>query len=138
MQEKRLLERLRAIELDPSWRGESEPQAAIASVLHHLMEILNTRQGSVPIAPDFGIPDFTSIGSTFDSDTLPEIEATLGQVIAKYEPRLVEVKVSHQAKADSPFVIAFKLAASIKVNDKKVPVVFEAVLNADGRIEVLE
>ena len=81
MREKRLLERLRAIEQDPDWRGESDPKAAVASVLGHLGKILNTRQGSAPIAPDFGVPDFTAIASSFGLDSVPEIEEAISNVI---------------------------------------------------------
>jgi type VI secretion system protein len=45
-------ERLRATRVD----------ALIESILAHLVRILNTRQGSVPIDPAFGVPDFTNLG----------------------------------------------------------------------------
>lgn len=138
MREKRLLERLRAIERDPDWRGESEPKAAISSVLGHLFKILNTRQGSTPIAPDFGVPDFTSIASTFGTDSLPEIEEAITNVITRYEPRLTAVRVSFDPKPDRPFMIAFQLKAKVRIDGREMPVVFETVLNPDGHITVLE
>lgn len=138
MREKRLLERLRAIEEDPDWRGESDPKIAIVSVLDHLGKILNTRQGSAQIAADYGVPDFTSIASSFGTDSLPEIEEAIAKVISKYEPRLVGVKINFEPRADRPFMIAFKLTARVRVEGREMPVVFETVLNPDGHITVLE
>lgn len=138
MREKRLLERLRAIEQDPDWRGESDPKAAVASVLGHLGKILNTRQGSAPIAPDFGVPDFTAIASSFGLDSVPEIEGAITGVIKKYEPRLTDVQVGFEPQPDKPFTIVFKLSARVAVEGRQTPVVFETILNPDGRITVLE
>ena len=138
MREKRLLERLRASEADPDWRGETDPKIAISSVLDHLGKILNTRQGSAPIAEDYGVPDFTSIASSFGTDSLPEIEDAISKVITKYEPRLVGVKVHFEPRPDKPFMIAFKLMARVRVEGREMPVVFETVLNPDGHITVLE
>ena len=138
MREKRLLERLRSIEADPDWRGETDPKIAISSVLDHLGKILNTRQGSAPIAEDYGVPDFSSIASSFGTDSLPEIEDAISKVITKYEPRLVGVKVHFEPRPDKPFMIAFKLMARVRVEGREMPVVFETVLNPDGHITVVE
>lgn len=138
MRGKRLLERLRAIDQHPDWRGESDPKTAIASVLEHLIKILNMRQGSAPIATDLGMPDFTSIAGSLNADSLPEMEEALTRVITKYEPRLAGVKVNFEPQQDRPFMIAFKLAARVRVEGREMPVVFETVLNSDGHITVLE
>lgn len=138
MREKRLLERLRAIEQDPDWRGGSDLQLAVRSVLDHLVKVLNTRQGSAPIAADYGVPDFTSLASAYSSDALPEMEAAIAQVISKYEPRLVGAKINFDPKPEYPFMLAFKLSARVRVEDREQPVVFETVLNPDGQITVLE
>lgn len=138
MREKRLLERVRAIDEDPDWRGESDPKAAIASVLGHLAKILNTRQGSAPIATELGMPDFTSITSSLSADSLPEMAETISSVIAKYEPRLADVRVDVDPLPDKSFRVGFKLAAKVLVDNQEIPVVFETILNPDGHISVLE
>lgn len=138
MREKRLLERLRAVELDPDWRGGSDPAAAVQSVIGHIGKILNTRQGSAPIAEDFGVPDFTSIASTFGADSVAQVEEAITKVIQKYEPRLKEVQLTFEPQPDKPFALAFKLQAQLAAEGQKHPVVFETILNPDGRIMVLE
>lgn len=138
MREKRLLERLRAVELDPDWRGGADPAAALQSVLGHIGQILNTRQGSAPIAADFGVPDFTSIASTFGADSVAQVEQAIVQVIQRYEPRLRAVQVVFDPQPDRPFALAFKLQAQLAAEGQETPVVFETILNPDGRIMVLE
>lgn len=138
MREKRLLERLRAVELDPDWRGGTDPAVAIQSVLGHVVKILNTRQGSAPIAADFGVPDFTSIASTFGADSVAQIEEAITRVIQRYEPRLTAVQVTFEPQADKPFALAFKLQAQLAGEGQQTPVVFETILNPDGRIMVME
>lgn len=138
MREKRLLERVRAIDEKPDWRGESDPKAAVASVLGHLGKILNTRQGSVPIAMELGMPDFTSITSSLNADSLPEMAETIGSIISKYEPRLTDVKVDAEPLPDKSFMVGFKLAAKVRVDNHEIPVVFETILNPDGHISVME
>ncbi len=138
MREKRLLERLRAVELDPDWRGGSDPAAAIQSVLGHVVKILNTRQGSTPIAQDFGVPDFTSIASTFGAESVAQIEEAIVRVIQKFEPRLTAVRVTFEPQEDKSFALAFKLQAQLAAEGQATPVVFETILNPDGRIVVMQ
>jgi type VI secretion system protein len=64
MRGQRLLERLRAIDQHPDWRDSADPKTAIASVIDHLIKILNSRQGSAPTASDLGMPDFTSLAGS--------------------------------------------------------------------------
>lgn len=138
MREKRFLERLRAIERDPLWRGSATIQEAVASIQHHLLKILNTRQGSAPIATDFGVPDFSTIVSSFTPDSIPEIEAALSAVIRKYEPRLADIHVSFDPQEDKPFTMVFKLTAQVAVEGRQAPIVFETILAPDGHISILE
>jgi len=138
MREKRLLERLRAIELDPDWRGEADQAAAIASVLEHVVHILNTRQGSAPIAEDFGVPDFTALASTFGPESVAQIEEAITKVIQKFEPRLKSVRVVFEPLADKPFALSFRLSAELAAAGQQTPVVFETILTPDGRIMVMQ
>lgn len=138
MRGKRFLERLRAIDQNPDWRGESDPQTTIASVLAHLGKMLNTRQGSAPIALDLGMPDFTGMAGSLTADSLPEMEQTLTEVITKYEPRLTGVKVEFEPQTEKSFMLGFRLSAKVRVEDQEIPVVFETLLNSDGHITVME
>jgi type VI secretion system protein len=138
MQEERLLERVRDMERDPERRGAADPGVTVRSVMDHLRKILNTRQGTVLIDDDFGLPDFTNLGSTFGEDTIPDIQKAISDVILKYEPRLKKVEVTHVPTGDDILAVAFKLSAEIASDDKSIPVVFETVIDPDGKIRVRE
>jgi type VI secretion system protein len=138
MRGKRLLERLQAIDEHPEWRGQSDPGTAIASVLKHLGQILNTHQGSALTAPDLGMPDFTRITGSLSADSLPEMAETISRVITRYEPRLTGVKVDFESQPDNPFMITFKLTARVRVENREMPVSFATVLDSDGHMTVVE
>lgn len=137
MNEQRLLERIRLMELDPDRRDVADPVQVVNSILDHLRMILNTRQGSAQIAPDFGVPDFTAMVSAVGIiDSVREIEASLTEVILKYEPRLDDIKLDFNPRDDSPLSLQFKLQAKLTLEDRDMPVVFETVLDPDGRITI--
>lgn len=60
MYEERLLERIGNLERDPADIRKTNISRAIGSVIEHLQRLLNTRQGNVPTAEDYGIPDLSN------------------------------------------------------------------------------
>ncbi|CCO24155.1 type VI secretion system baseplate subunit TssE [Maridesulfovibrio hydrothermalis] len=138
MNEQRLLERIRYMEQEPDSRDTAEPGQVVKSILDYLRMILNTRQGNAQIAPDFGVPDFTSMIGSTGLDAVRDIEESMTEVILKYEPRLENVKIEFIPEEDMPLSLQFKLQAKLALDDQEVPVVFETVLDPDGRIMVLD
>jgi type VI secretion system protein len=62
MRERRLLERIANwSEADAERTSQTQVDILVRSVNDHLSRLLNTRQGSVPIDPHFGVPDFTNL-----------------------------------------------------------------------------
>ena len=76
MREERLLERLGVIEREPRRWETQDVNRQVVSVPLHLERILKTRQGNVPIADDFGMPDYTNI-KMFGSGSAREIGGTM-------------------------------------------------------------
>ncbi len=136
MREERLLERIRAIEREPDRRETGDVNRQVVSILRHLEGILNTRQGNVPIAPDYGMPDFTNV-KMFGSGSAREIEGSIRQIVGKYEPRLVKLKVAFTPQEDDLLALRFRISARLAV-DESVPVEFSTVIRDDGRISVME
>ena len=136
MHEERLLERIRNIERNPGQRGAVDSVSTVQSVMNHLRRILNTRQGSALIAQDFGVPDFTNLGSTFGQDTIPDIQKAITDVILRYEPRMRRVAVTYVPMAGDELGVLFKLEGSIDTETKSIPVVFETVIDPDGKVRV--
>jgi len=133
MREERLLERIRDQEKNPGRSATEDHKKVIVSVLRHLQLILNTRQGDVPIAGDFGIPDFTDFRNTFPY-SLREIERSICQTIEKYEPRLNSVRVKFIPQEEDRLALKFKILGRLSMGDE--PVVFESELDAEGKIKV--
>jgi type VI secretion system protein len=134
MREERLFERLQTWEKEPSRRGKEDPRRIVDSVLRHLQRILNTKQGNVPIAKDYGVPDFTDFLNSFP-DSLREIEKTIRLAIQKYEPRLTAVRVSFIPQEEDPLSLRFQIIARLST-ESKTQVFIETIVDSDGKIDI--
>jgi type VI secretion system protein len=135
MREHRLLDRIRLAAKNPSRRVTEDPKQMIRSVQEHLQRILNTRQGNVPIADDYGIPDFTNLMSGFP-ESRRAIERTIRNTIQTFEPRLQGVRVVFLDQQEDKLTLSFQISAQLVLAGHKDPVTFESVLDAGKRIEV--
>lgn len=107
----------------------------LASILLHLQKLLNTRQGSVQISPEYGVPDMNSVHEDSFAETGRRLEQVLTRVIERFEPRLTNVRVSMERKDGALLEINFKLEATLS-RQPDIPVVFETVINSNGNITV--
>jgi type VI secretion system protein len=135
MREHRLLDRIRLMDKNPQRRITEEPAQMIRSIQQHLQRILNTRQGSAPIAEDFGVPDFTNFTSAFP-DSQRGMERMLRQTIQKYEPRLKGIRVGFFMQEDDPLTISFQITARLVLKDHKDPVSFESRVDSSGHVRL--
>ncbi len=136
MHEKRLLERIRDFEKDQDRRGEIDPAILMNSILSHLRRMLNTKQGSVPIAEDYGLADITDMPGSFSPDNLTEIEEKITKVILKYDPRLADIRVIFSEKQDDSLALRFKITGKVNADDLNMPVLFESVVEPTGKISI--
>lgn len=134
MYEERLLERIRSFERNPLRRGGRDQRQSIDSVLAHLQCILNTRQGNVMLADDYGVPDFLNFLQTYP-ESVHEIEASIRTAIEKYEPRLSGTSVTFIPDEDETLTLRFQIMASLTVEDGR-KVFLETVVDTDGRIRI--
>ncbi|MHB9027174.1 MAG: type VI secretion system baseplate subunit TssE [Candidatus Latescibacterota bacterium] len=135
MFDQRLLERLRSMEENPEARMDRNLPRLVNSVIGHLQRLLNTHQGSVPIAEDYGVPDITNAPGEGFLEATQRIERTLQQVIMKYEPRLTNVRMSLLSEKDDVLNLRFKMEG-VLVPDRSTRVVFETVVSSDGKVNV--
>jgi type VI secretion system protein len=133
MREERLTERLRSWNKEPDRRGGRDPKRMIASIIRHLERILNTRRGSVPISDDYGVPDLTDLSSGFP-DSLRDLERTIRNTIQKYEPRLKSVRVKFVPQEENMLAVSFQIVARLILEEEKNPVVFESLMDSDGKV----
>ena len=134
MREERLLERIRAWEKEPKRRGKEDPRRIVDSVLRHLARILNTKQGNVLIADDYGVPDSTNFAGSFE-DSIREIEKALRGAIQKYEPRLTAVRVTFVPHEEDRLSLRFQIIAKLSLESKN-QVYIETIVDSAGKIEI--
>ena len=134
MREERLLERLQSWEREPARREKENPRRVVDSVLRHLQRILNTKQGNVPIAEDYGVPDFTDFLNDIP-DSIRELEKSIRLTVQKYEPRLKGVKVSFIPQEEDLLSAHFQLVARL-TTDSKTQVFFETLIDSEGKVNV--
>ena len=136
MHERRLLERIRHFAHDQGRSNELDSTVLMASVLAHLRRLLNTKQGSVPIAEDYGLAELTEMPGAFSPDNLADIEDKVTRVIAKYEPRLTNIRVRFARKQDDSLALRFEIGGQINVEDRDLPVLLESVVEPSGKISL--
>jgi type VI secretion system protein len=136
MHERRLLERIRDFAGDQDRRNEIDTTVLLTSVMAHLRRLLNTKQGSVPIDDDYGLAELTELPGSFAPDNLVEIEEKITGVIAKYEPRLTDIRVAFAKRQDDSLALRFEISGRVNADDINVPVIFESVVEPSGKISL--
>jgi type VI secretion system protein len=137
MFEERLTERIRHLGKGIERSSKKDTSRVVNSIVNHLQRLLNTRQGSVPIADDYGMPDFTSFLGENLNDQAEKISNIIRSMILKYEPRLSNVQVLFVPDKDEVLSLRFKLQAEIvHVNNERVALELETVISSDGKIRV--
>ncbi|MDR3176379.1 MAG: type VI secretion system baseplate subunit TssE [Desulfovibrio sp.] len=129
-----LLERIDSME--NARNGTTERQRLERSLVRHLTSILNTRRGSVPIAPDYGIADVTDLGRSFTEESVAEFKTDLEHVIMRYEPRLVAVRVEYSPRPDTPLSAAFEIEAAVNTEYGRQTLRFETTLDVTGAVRL--
>lgn len=82
----------------------------------HLVEMLNTRRGSVPHLPDFGVPDMSSFYSDYPASTA-ELRRVLQELVETYEPRLLSPEVRLLETGKSEFRVSFLITGELEEDD---------------------
>ena len=135
MREERLTERIRSWNKAPDRRGAPDPRRMIDSIIRHLERILNTRRGSAQTAEDYGIPDLADLRSGFP-EAIRDLERTIRHTLQKYEPRLKSVRVKFIPQEENMLTVSFQIVARLILEDEKDPVVFESIMDPDGRVRI--
>jgi type VI secretion system protein len=135
MPEERLLQRIRSLAQEPLRRsGNSQRRCCIDSVRSHLQRMLNTRQGNVPIAGDYGVPDFLDFLQTYP-ESVHEVERSIKRAIDKYEPRLTGTIVTFVPDEEETLILRFQITACL-TEEKGRKVLFETLVDSTGRIRI--
>jgi type VI secretion system protein len=135
MFEERLLERIANLEIVTDEKSETLVSRAIGSVIRHLQKMLNTRQGNVSIAEDYGLPDLNNYPGETMTDICRRMTVTIKQFIEKYEPRLDKVHISFDPEGNQALSLRFKLEG-VLVRENQVPIMLETAVDSSGKVIV--
>jgi type VI secretion system protein len=136
MNERRLLERISSLDPDDDAGRTTRVETLVSSILGHLQRILNTRQGSVPVDPDFGVPDFTNLAGSFSTGTTDQIIQDMGRMIQRYEPRLRRPNVAFAATQEEVLSLAFSISGTVNVDDREIPVRLASHVASNGKVSL--
>ncbi|MDE1463251.1 type VI secretion system baseplate subunit TssE [Spartinivicinus poritis] len=133
--ELRLFERIQSAETKSHYTMAFDERKLHRSVLAHVQEMLNVREGSVMALPEYGMPDFNDLVSQFP-DAISEIKKAIEEFLTEYEPRLSSIRVKHYDDPDNPLVLRFHIVADIQLEDQKTRITFETELAGTGHATV--
>lgn len=134
MPEERLLQRIRSLAQEPVRRSGNNQRRCIDSVRSHLQRMLNTRQGNVPIAGDYGVPDFLDFLQSYP-ESVHEVERSIKRAIDKYEPRLTGTTVTFIPDQEETLTLRFQITACL-TEERSRKVLFETLVDSTGRIRI--
>ena len=95
---------------------ERRKQALVYSIMRHLRDLLNSRQGCCEILEDYGMPD---LESKHDGRIMlaAEMESEIRRMINRYEPRLASVHVRMEQTDELHMTPRFEITARLNVRD---------------------
>lgn len=95
--------------------GQSVENLSKKSIIAYLTRLLNTRSGSAPIDPGFGMSDMSNIAGSFAFGTTEAICAEVAIQIERYEPRLKQVRVIVNKTNNDREVISLRFEVTAKL-----------------------
>lgn len=130
------MERIRQMDRNSHRQGNFESEVLQESILKHLTQILNTRQGSAIIGQEFGIPDFSAFTASFNNKDIVRMEKGLHTVITRYEKRLKNIQITFTPNPDQPLNIFFHMIGELVGSREKANVSFKTILSPQGRVTI--
>ena len=115
MIKERLLERLTRQE-SPTPSDRRSPEDLVkASIQRHLSRLLNVRRGSVPIDPEYGMPDMSNIAGSFAVGYVSDIQRDVLLQIDRHEKRLTRPTIQQVIEEREVITLKFVLTGQIDV-----------------------
>lgn len=138
MRKVRLLERFSALETPGQIAGRSPDRLLRNSIVRHLIELLNTREGAVPIDAEYGMPDMSNIAGSFALGTTESLSEAILRQVARYEKRLKNPQVTVEEERKEVITLRFELMGDIasQEGDALQPFAMTIRINASGQVFV--
>ncbi|MAK55328.1 MAG: type VI secretion system baseplate subunit TssE [Pusillimonas sp.] len=136
----RLLERLSALEEPLLVAGRPVDRQLRDSIVVHLRKLLNTRAGSVPIDPNYGMPDMSNIAGSFAMGTTESLSESIIRQVARYEKRLLQPKITVEEETREVITLRFELSGQVASaqdgDDVLQPFAMIVRVNSSGQVFV--
>ena len=133
--ERTLLERLAASTGSSPLTVREDTETLAESVLSHLRNMLNTRQGHVLTQPEYGMPDVTDFIQSMP-DEVERIQEAIRNSIARFEPRLKNIRVTFAPHPEERMILRFEILAELAASKEGVSVWFETTMAPSGKIDI--
>lgn len=105
-----------------------------SSITKHISFILNTRQGSVLIDKEYGLPESHELIEDFSEDKKEELASQIKIILEKFEPRIKEVSLNYN-EIDTT-CLAFTIKAKECVTGQGNELNFTTVMASRGKFIV--
>lgn len=94
------------------------PTSILEGIRDNLEVILNTRQGSVPHLPEYGLPDLAKVYA-HEPEGFEYLQRSIRTTVHLYEPRLDHVQVMRleRTSAQSDLSVSFVIRAEVPMLD---------------------
>ena len=129
-----LLERLSGVD-DRAGTGQftlgGEEGAVVRSVVHNLRKVLNSREGSAPAQPEYGLPSPHELLQNWPASRAQALEA-IRRCIGLFEPRLVDVAVRAVQADPGQLALGFQISARLVGSQQAIS--FTTAVTAAGRV----
>jgi type VI secretion system protein len=132
----RLFERMSAIYRKEDRQSLESDERLLQSICAYVSRLLNSREGSTLIDPAFGMPDFIHSGAGVSPDDEPALRREIIDFIARYEPRLEDVRVTFAPRQEDHAALAFSIAARLKGDASGAPVHLYSNVTPQGKVRV--
>lgn len=120
--------------------GERRPDPVRAlreAVVRNLRDLCTTPRGSALVARAYGIDDPSLTFYEYPAAAV-DLERQLREVIALFEPRLVNAAIRHVAAKELDLVLRFEITGSlIDEYGRVVPVRFSTVIDSNCHVDVI-
>ena len=130
----RLLKRIRHGVLNDG-QMEVDGNELALSLADDLEKMFNTRLGTVLIDPDYGLPDFNDMFSSYQAPDSEQIGRMLHDLVSRHEPRLKGVNMQPEENRRGP-ALRFRLNASMLYKTQSLPFSVGVMINDDGSASV--
>jgi type VI secretion system protein len=121
--------------LDGQAVAEEDPaHRKLRSIIDNLSRLFNTRRGSLPHIPDYGLPDISQVYRDLPY-SIDGLRTAIKQVVEKYEPRLRRVRVEQQQGGEGEYEmrVSFIVSGELQQGQK---VQFQTTFKSNDLAEV--